>query len=283
MPTSDNQSHVDNAPASASANATGRTEQLFEDDPVLGQFVAYYPSNRTRLLIRAGIAYIVPVLFLQLFFANLDDATASILLIGSFTALALAVGWYITHLWNREVVIYERGFTYREGSRAVPFLFLQIVRVNLRAERIRLFGVWRRDIYEYRLVSDEDEHIRLNNIYKDIAELGLRLERAITKARRPIVNAQLARGERVLFSAEFILSGDGITVDNQHLDWRDFMDYKLEAGYIELLTWQPDEDQAGPTQDGEVWAQVPLKSLENEMLLVELLKERRKRKRDTTT
>ncbi len=277
MPASDDQADTTGRTADLQQEAdtqAQKSEQLFEDDPVLGRFLAYYPSNRVMLLLRAGAAYIIPVLLLQVLFANLDDATASALLIGSFTLLALGVGWYITHLWNREIVLYEHGFTYREGSRAVPFLFQQIVRVHLRAERIRLFGAWQRDVYEYLLTSDEDEQLKLNNIYKNISELGLRLERAITRARKPIVQAQMQRGEQAVFSADFILSAEGIRYEERFLPWAAFVDYTLEAGYIDVLTQSKDNGPKDP-DERDVWAHVPLKTLDNEMLLVELLKERR--------
>ena len=40
----------------------------------------------------------------------------------------VVVGWYVAHLWNREVVLYERGFSYRQCG-----LRVGDVRINPRA------------------------------------------------------------------------------------------------------------------------------------------------------
>jgi hypothetical protein len=74
---------------------------IFEDDPILGAFVAYFPSYRLRLLIRGAIFYAIPVLLLQVIFANVD----SILIPMLYALIALLVGWYVLHLWNREVIL----------------------------------------------------------------------------------------------------------------------------------------------------------------------------------
>lgn len=253
-------------------NDTQTPDRLFDDDPVLGAFIAYYPSNRVRLLLRAGIGYAVPVLFLQVFFAPLDTATASIILIGGYTLLALIAGWYLTHLWNREVVVYERGFSYREGSHTGLFQYHEIVRIQARTERIAYANLFTRDIYDYTLITDQDEHLRLNNVYKNIAELALRLERAITRARKPIVQARLQRGESLAFAHDLHLTRESVEYDGRKLNWDAFQGHQIEDGNLILVA-----------RDEPSWARIPLNTLDNQLLLVTLLHEHQPQPTSQTT
>jgi hypothetical protein len=233
-----------------------------EDDPALGKYVAHYPSNRLRLLIIGGLIYTAVVLFLQVFFAGLDDAAASIVLIGSYSLLALAIGWYVLHLWNREVILYERGFTYREGSRTGQFLYAKIISLHIRAERFAFMNLIRRDVYQCTMLTDQDERLMLNNIYSNIGELVTKLETAITRARLPVIEVRMERGETVEFGTRLSLDKNGILLDDERLAWNDFAGHRIESKNLVLN---------GKTG---VSVAVPVAALDNALLLLALLKSR---------
>lgn len=233
-----------------------------EDDPALGKYVAHYPSNRLMLLLRGGLIYTGAVFFLQVFFAGLDDTTASIVLIGSYSVLALAIAWYILHLWNREVILYERGFTYREGSRLGQFLYVRIVSVHIRVERFAYLNLIQRDVYHCTMLSDQDERLILTNLYSNIAELATKLEAAITRARLPVVETRLTRGETVEFGTRLSMDKTGISLDDEQLAWGDFAGHRIEGKNL-LLTGK----------SGAALA-VPIAALDNALLLLALLKSR---------
>ena len=92
-------------------------QSIYDTHPTLGQYVSHHPSNRIRLLLRGAIFYAIPVGVLQSLFWNVSTFTAQRFLPVVFAGIALGVFWYIAHLWNREIVLYEQGFTYLEGSR----------------------------------------------------------------------------------------------------------------------------------------------------------------------
>lgn len=243
-------------------------DDIFAPDPMMGDYIAHHPSNRQRLLIRAGVLYGVPILFLQVFFAELDDVLASIVLIGIFASLALAVAWYVLHNWNREVILYQRGFTYREGSQTVVFRYDEIITFRQRAERIRYAGVIRRDIYEFTLFSQKDERLFLNAVYQDIVKLGETLERFIAEARLPISKTLLDAGEALGFGT-LIIDQEAISLvdaDEQapsSLAWTSYRGYRIERGML----WLDSEQAAGGLQ-------IRLNTLDNLFLLILLLKSR---------
>lgn len=239
----------------------------FEDDPVLGRYLIHYVSDRRRLIAQAALVYTVGVIFIQLLFADASEGLMPFIVIALFAALSLAAGWYVLHLWNREVVLYERGFTYREGSNLGVFHYAEIVSVRQQAERVRYLGFWRRDLYRYTLRSQHDETLRLDNLYQQIAELGLRLEKAISATRLPLVEQRIEAGESVDFGGGLRLTRQGIELHEEsgarELFWHELGGHSLQGGRLLLRR-----------RDGQDWAAVPLDVLENLLLLLTMLKAR---------
>lgn len=240
----------------------------FEDDPALGEFVSYHPVDRLRLLIIGGGAYALVVIFVQLFFFQLDDETAAIIQPALYALASLAIAWYLLHLWNREITIYDQGFTYREGSHTARIFFMEVVTVRLKAERIFYFGLIPRDVYRYTLITQEDETLTIDNRYKKVEKLGLALEKAIAQARLPIVEDKIERGDVIEFGLSLALDQRGIDHDRQRLSWADYAGFKTQTG--DLVIMQRNQD---PHAHDE-WARVKLNALDNAVLLIDLLKRR---------
>lgn len=234
-----------------------------EDDPAFGKYLSNYPSRRGLLLMQAAIFYFIPVGVLQILFANVDDQTASIILPVLFAGLALAITWYVLHLWNREVILYERGFTYREGSRLGRFYYHEISTVRQNAERVAYFGIFRRNIYQCTLISQQDEIFKLTNVYSNIADLAKRIEALIAKFRQPIVEEHLNRGETIEFGA-LQLHREYARTDEKTLRWEQFTDYKIEGKNL-VLQAREDADTLS----------VPVTEVDNLVLLLRLLKDQR--------
>lgn len=245
-----------------SQSSKSKNSSLFEADPVLGQFVAHFPSQRGRLLVQGAVVYGVITLVVQVAFANLDNDTASIVIIGVLTVAALAIFWYITHLWNREVVLYEKGLSYREGSNTAFIHYQDVVSLRQRAEKVRYFGFIPRNIYRYTIRTDLGEVLSLHNLYKNIDELGVRLEQAVRQARRPIVNTTLARGGRVRFSDSLEVGADGLYADGRELAWDGVKGYRIQNRQLVIAS-----------ADDPAWYRVPLVEIDTIILLIDLLRE----------
>lgn len=235
-------------------------EKLFDDHPMLGAYRSHHPSGRGRLLLRGAIFYAVPVLLLQIAFWDVATPAASIFLPISFGAVGLGVAWYVAHLWNREIILYERGFTYREGSRIAEFRYDQIVRVRQKIEQIALFGVLRFTQYDYTLITSEDEKMRVSNLYSDIERLTASLDAWIARDRLPLVRAQIERDQPVRFGDALQLSRGGLQHDGSELFWHELSSYRVQGGKLLLH------------KGAEIWAAIAVTDLENPVLLIALLK-----------
>jgi hypothetical protein len=245
-------------------------EDTIEDHPQLGKYIDNFPSRRLRALLMGWSFLIGLGLLVNLAFWNSDAAWVGPVVIIGIAIIALVVGWWIMHQWNREVIVYERGFTYREGSEDVPFVFAEVQTLRLRAERLTyLGGLFRRTVYHVTISTVGGDRIVLDNTYNSIDRLTDRLTEAVNTALRPRIRYSLQQGHSVAFGEAITLTADGIRVegvptdaapDGTVLPWHDFSGYRVEKGQLLLLT------------GGElVWFAQPLAEIDNLTLLVEWL------------
>jgi len=239
---------------------TDQPDTLFEDDPILGAYVSHHPSNRFWLLVQAGFIYSVPVILLNLVFVNVTTLGA-LALISTFAVWALVVGWGVMHRWNREVIVYERGFTYQQGSRVIYIHFAEITRFRQHAERIVYLGRFRRERYRYDMTTRKGETLRLTNLYQRAARLGVLLEKGIVHSRLPIIQAQLAAGETVPFGADLVASQAGLSAGTRHLPWGQVRGQRVENGQIIFTSAESDAALS-----------LPLDAVDNPLLLLALVR-----------
>lgn len=242
-------------------NTAPHDETTLLDDPVLGKAIANYPSDRAKLLIIGGVIYFVASSLVNLAFINTDQTTAAIVVITFMSLFALFIGWVILHWWNREVVLYARGFGYREGSRMVFITYPEVRAIRQRAERVHYFGgLIKRTIHEITITTTSDETIILNTIYRRIGELGQRLEREIHVNLQPILLIRLREGQAIPFSTHFSIDQQGIRAADRQLAWRDYAGYQLAFGQLIIQA-----------HNDPVWHRLPIRAIDNVTLLLEQL------------
>lgn len=250
----------------------------FEADPEFGEVLANYPSDRARLLLISGAILAAVWFVVTVALWQVEATTAALITVGVFSLATLLVGWYMAHLWNREVVLFARGFSYREGSREAYLRYSDVVAIRQKAARVAYFGgLLQRTIYRTTLKTNQDETIVLGGVYRRIAELSLKLEEKTTAARRPIVQRQLSAGETVAFGAWLSLSPTGLVFHpipanrysythpdpaaaDRVLPWDDYEGYQVGQGALVI---------AAVSQP--VWCAVNLEEIDNARLLIELL------------
>lgn len=241
---------------------------IFEPDPVLGRYVSHHPSDRIRLMIIGAVAYGTPVAIINLLIPGATGFTAAVI-VAFYGVLALAVGWYVMHLWNREVIIYEQGFTYREGSRLAYFHFTEIIGFRQQAQRISYLGLVQQERWTYTITTMQGETLKLTNLYNNIKKLGDQLEKRITRIRKPIVEERLRRGETIAFGQHIALTQAGIVAGDRTLNYADFAGVRSQSGQLVIAAKQ---DAA--------WVTVPAPEVENLLLLVSLLRDQQTKQQE---
>ena len=241
----------------------GAGASALEPDPVLGAALGNSVSNRFRLLLIAGIVVLGVGLFLNFTIGAIQEGWGPPLTILLTAAVMLGAGWWVLHWWNREIILYERGFTVEEGARVVPIRYEEVARVYLQAGRVSYGGLFPHERYLCLLTTIHEEQVAVNGWYRHASQLGARLNALVDAALRPQIEARWAAGESVPFGDALALSAAGIECEGRALNWADYGGIRIASGRLTLL------DTAG-----ESWASPPLASLYNLTLLVAWLRER---------
>lgn len=241
---------------------------MVESDPLLGGFLANYPSDRARLLIPAVIVSGIVAVVLNFTTAAVEAWWGPPLTIILMALVVLIVGWRVLHFWNREVMLYEHGFSYREGGRTVFFLYHELASIRQRAERLVYFGgLIRRTTYRYTLISIRGEKIVLTNLYKNVDRLMERLEQKLNALLEPQIIERLNSGEKVPFSDTLRVSKSGLHEGGRDLHWSEFGGYKAGGGQLTLLS-----------RDSTAWLTLALPDIDNLAILIGLLKQQETRR-----
>ena len=236
---------------------------IIEDDPVLGKFIANYPSDRLRLLMFAGGILAVVWFVVTVSLWQVEENVASFATVVILAGATLVIGWFVSHLWNREVILFEQGFTYREGSLEAFFFYHEVDSMLQQGEIISYFGGRiRRSTYKLTIIANEDEQIVLTRLYRRIDELGLRLENAVTRALRPGYEERLKKGETVRFGDHIAMTSAGLQQGTQQLDWADYQGYQVKNRQLQILS----------TGD-MVWFAEDLGNIDHVRLLIDLLRQ----------
>lgn len=234
-----------------------------EADPILGEAIANYPSDRGRPLFIAGVIGGAAAVFLNFTFAAIPEWWGPALTIILMAGLGLALGWYVLHLWNREIILFERGFSYREGSKIVHFFYHELRGVRLRAERLAYFGGRvHRNVYRFTVTTTQGEVFIITNVYRRAAELGTKLTDNLSRTLQPTLATKLERGEPIPFGDRLLVSAAGLDDGERHLMWDEYGGYRIGGRRLALLN-----------KAGEVWFSAPLYEVENITLLLDILRQ----------
>jgi len=232
-------------------------------DPVYGAVIANFPSDRARLLLIAGGVSASSAVILNFTTAAIPGWIGPALTIVLMAAIVLVTAWYALHLWNREVILYERGFSLREGSHIVFFRYDEVSAVRLRAERLAYFGgLIRRSVYATTIITVREETFTLDNAYRRAAQFGGLLLTKVAPIIRARMDEALNRGEAFSFRG-LTLTPEGIRIDDDVLPWAEAGNARIGGGMLTLRR-----------VDETIWRSVPLKALDNLPILLDALRAR---------
>jgi hypothetical protein len=237
-----------------------------EDDPILGKYLKHYSSHRMLLLVLGGVAYFAVFVVLTIATLGVVSTVTDIIVPILYTVAALMILWTLAHYWNREVILFQYGFSYKQGSVVATFSYYQIKSFVLNIERIRYFGVFPFVQYRCVMTSEAGDIMTLNNVYKDVPKLIDTLEKLITELRLPITNAILEQGQTANFGDALGINKQGILdlASNETLAWNSYGGYQLDGKTLTI--------QAHPNT---LWKTYPVSTFANLRLFVTLMKERK--------
>jgi len=236
---------------------------------LLGDVIGNHPSDRLRPLIIAGIFIGGGGLLVSFTIGRIPADWSPLLAMAVMALITGIVGWFALHRWNREIILYELGFTYREGSTFVDLMYNEIESLRLRAERVSYFsGLVSRSITRITVTTIRGEQFVITNLYRRAADLGARLQQGVYRELRPKIARLLVTGDIIRFSDTLRLSERGLHESGRDLSWADYSGYRVGSRQLALLD-----------QTGAAWYSEPLWEYDNLPILIDILKSQQKDER----
>lgn len=238
-------------------------QPVIAPDPFLGSVLSHHPSDRLKPLLVAALIGAPIAVLLALTSARTEAWWGMPVTVGGVAITGLALGWYVLHVWNREVVLYQRGFSYREGSTTVYFTYSELKWVGLQARRMAYFrGLLRRDVYTIDVWTRAGDHIQITNLYRRVSELASRFTEQADRVLRPEIERRLQIGEVVEFGEGIAIDRDKLIVQGRQLAWKDFGGYRVGGGKLTLIK-----------RDGTTFDELPLPAVYNIAIFTDYLRQ----------
>lgn len=234
--------------------------RAIDDDPVLGRYLVHFTTDRLRLLMQAGVIYALSAVVINVATFSLEGTLVNIVVPLLYAGVALPLIWAIAHLWNREVILFERGFTFRQGSVVAAFPYINIVAIDVTLQRVLYFGLIPYQRTLGLLTSDQGDVMRIDGVFKDARKLITALERSVIRARQPLIAEQLAQGGHVAFGSLTLTRAGIQTEDGRTLPWNELQGVRVETDGIVLIS------------GSDVWGRFHERELHSTALLVTVLK-----------
>lgn len=248
-------------------------EERIAEHPQLGKPLDNFPSRRLKIMVTAWSILISISVLINVGTWNIQADWLGLVIVPFTGILALGLGWWVLGWWNREVILYEHGFTYREGSQDVPFIYAEVRAILLRAEELAFFGgLLRQIVYEVTVITRANDQMRVTLWhYRRADDFGSQLMAQVYPLLRARIQATLQQGESVSFGGGLSLTQAGLYVsqsvlqgatEDAHLAWADYGGLSVKNRQLQLLN-----------HERRVWFALPLQEIENLLLLRELLKQ----------
>lgn len=232
--------------------------------PEYGAAISGHRIDRLRLILPSALLVVLLGLGLNFTLVESDPLRGPFLTTLIVAGAALALGWRALHYWNRQIVLFERGFSFREGAETVAFDYAEVASIRQQGEQLAYFGgLIRHRRFRFTLTTIRGEIIELTNLYERVDQLVEQIEQRVYPRLGGQITAAFARGERVPFSEGLSLSRDGLHQRGRTLAWEDLDGFVVENGRLILCA-----------SDGTDWLSLPLAEIDNLPLLVDLLRRR---------
>jgi hypothetical protein len=230
--------------------------------PEYGAAIGGHRIDRLRLILPSALLVGLLGLGLNFTLVESDPLRGPFLTTLIVAGAALALGWRVLHYWNRQVILFERGFSFREGAQTVAFDYAEIASIRQQGEQLAYFGgLIRHRRFRFTLTTIRGEVIELTNLYQRVDQLVQDIEQRVYPRLGGQITAAFARGERVPFSDSLSLSRDGLHQHGKALAWEDLAGYAVQNGKLVLRA-----------SDSTDWLSLPLAEIDNLPLLIDLLR-----------
>lgn len=201
----------------------------------LGAFMKAYKAGIVRTIIGALVFLIGGMLFLGggLLAPDVPTTTRGILVVFALFFIGMAIYMIVSALQvaNQQVYLFQQGLVVEKNNQVELFPWNQTAEVWQSVTRHYRNGVYTGTTYTYKLHRTDGYQVKLDNMTKNIAELGPVLVQGITRELVPRALNSIRAGQTLTFTP-FSVNQQGIGRQSEFLPWQQVQEVEVKQGRV---------------------------------------------------
>jgi uncharacterized protein DUF6585 len=201
----------------------------------LGAFMKIYEATLIKTVLGAITFMVAAVLFCAggIFPPDLTEVTRVILLVFglSFLGLAISMIYSVIQVANQQIYLFQQGMVIDKGKQVEAFPWNQAAEVWQSVTRNYRNGSYVGTTYAYTLRRRDGYQIKLDNLTKDIAELGPAIAQGVTRELVPRALHSIRTGQTLTF-ASLSVNQQGIGNGREFIPWSQVQAVDVSQGRV---------------------------------------------------
>jgi len=201
----------------------------------LGAFMKVYKTTFVKTVVGAITFVVAAALFCAggIFPPDLEVVTRVILLVFGlfFLGLAISLTSSVIQVANRQIYLFQQGMVIDKGKQVQVLPWNQVAEVWQSITRNYQNGSYVGTTHVYTLRRVDGYQVKLDNLTKDIAELGLAIIQGITRKLVPRAFHAIRDGQTLTF-APFSVNQQGISNGREFLSWSQVQTVDVNQGRV---------------------------------------------------
>ena len=159
--------------------------------------------------------------------------TGPLVFAGILFLLGAWAAWSTYSNWNKGLMIYDRGFAYRDRKGIQTWQWINVTSITAAITRHYTNGIYTGTTHVYTLLNNQNEKIVLNDSFKKVEDVAGIIENNVY----PILYERAAQaynsGQTLTFGLVAINKG-GIQIGKKNYPWTDVKQVSINNGFVKV-------------------------------------------------
>lgn len=152
---------------------------------------------------------------------------------GILFLLGAWAGWSAYSNWNKGVMIYDRGFAYRDRKGIQMWQWINVSSITAAITRHYTNGIYTGTTHVYTLFNNQNEKVVINDSFKKVEELAGFIEDNIYPTLYERASQAYNSGQTLTFGPVAINKG-GIMIGKKTYPWADVKQVSINNGFVKV-------------------------------------------------
>jgi hypothetical protein len=148
-------------------------------------------------------------------------------------ALGLLAGWNAFVNWNKGIVVFERGFAYRDRKGFQIWQWEEIVSLTSAITRHYTNGIYTGTTHRYTLFNCQNVRLVLTDSFSKVEQLAQEIDENIFPILYGSAASQFNTGQALVFGP-VVISKAGIVIGRKTYPWTDVREVSIQRGILKV-------------------------------------------------